>query len=150
MRTRYGEALLPTPIFGDSPLAAGLLVATPPALVAYSFGRQAGWGWLPAPPNLPALPSVPGASLSFADVKKFGVAGTVAYVITELAFWIVAFPVAAGALYQVGGGGCATAATRAGRKKKEERRKRNEERRTPPHRRHSVLDGPAYRIDVRT
>lgn len=36
----------------------------------------------------------------FADVKKYGVAGTVAYVITELAFWIVAFPVAANALYQ--------------------------------------------------
>jgi hypothetical protein len=33
-------------------------------------------------------------------VKKYGVAGTVAYVLTELAFWIVAFPVAATALYQ--------------------------------------------------
>jgi hypothetical protein len=34
------------------------------------------------------------------DVKKYGVAGTVAYVLTELAFWVVAFPVAAYALYQ--------------------------------------------------
>jgi len=39
-------------------------------------------------------------SLSMADVKKYGVSGTVAYVLTELAFWIVAFPVAAFALYQ--------------------------------------------------
>jgi hypothetical protein len=34
------------------------------------------------------------------DIKKYGVAGTVAYVLTELAFWIVAFPVAGTALYQ--------------------------------------------------
>ena len=34
------------------------------------------------------------------DVKKYGVAGTVAYVLTELAFWAVAFPVASTALYQ--------------------------------------------------
>eukprot|EP00536_Pseudo-nitzschia_multiseries_P000582 jgi/Psemu1/62719/estExt_Genemark1.C_70144 len=40
------------------------------------------------------------ASLSMADVKKYGVAGTLAYVLTELAFWIVAFPVAGFALYQ--------------------------------------------------
>jgi hypothetical protein len=38
-----------------------------------------------------------------ADVKKFGVAGTVAYVLTELAFWAVAFPVASTALYQTTG-----------------------------------------------
>jgi len=42
-------------------------------------------------------------SLSMDDVKKFGVAGTVAYVLTELAFWIVAFPVAGTALYQTTG-----------------------------------------------
>merc|ERR1712157_612460 len=40
------------------------------------------------------------SSLSMEDVKKYGVSGTVAYVLTELAFWIVAFPVAATALYQ--------------------------------------------------
>jgi len=39
-------------------------------------------------------------SLSMDDVKKYGVAGTVAYVLTELAFWVVAFPVAATALYK--------------------------------------------------
>jgi Protein of unknown function (DUF2499)/Protein of unknown function (DUF3593) len=42
-------------------------------------------------------------SLSMADIKKYGVAGTVAYVLTELAFWIVAFPVASTALYQTTG-----------------------------------------------
>ncbi|CAJ1958512.1 unnamed protein product [Cylindrotheca closterium] len=41
--------------------------------------------------------------LSMDDVKKFGVAGTVAYVLTELAFWIIAFPVAGTALYQTTG-----------------------------------------------
>ena len=34
--------------------------------------------------------------LSMADVKSFGLAGTVSYVITELAFWAVAFPLAFG------------------------------------------------------
>jgi hypothetical protein len=43
------------------------------------------------------------ANLSMSDVKKFGVAGTLAYVLTELAFWVVAFPVAATALYQSSG-----------------------------------------------
>jgi hypothetical protein len=37
------------------------------------------------------------------DVKKYGVAGTVAYVLTELAFWAVAFPVASAALYKTTG-----------------------------------------------
>ena len=32
--------------------------------------------------------------LSMDDVKKFGKTGTVAYVVTELAFWAVAFPLA--------------------------------------------------------
>ena len=38
-----------------------------------------------------------------ADVKKFGVSGTLAYVLTELALWAVAFPVASTALYQTTG-----------------------------------------------
>ncbi|KAL3943107.1 MAG: hypothetical protein SGBAC_002798 [Bacillariaceae sp.] len=42
-------------------------------------------------------------SLSMDDLKKYGVAGTLAYVLTELAFWIVAFPVAGTALYQTTG-----------------------------------------------
>merc|ERR1711862_984770 len=42
-------------------------------------------------------------SLSMDDIKKYGVAGTVSYVLTELAFWAVAFPVASTALYQTTG-----------------------------------------------
>ncbi|MBV5345563.1 MAG: hypothetical protein JZU63_08580, partial [Rhodoferax sp.] len=44
-----------------------------------------------------------GVGLSMADVKKFGVSGTVAYILTELAFWAVAFPVASTALYRTTG-----------------------------------------------
>ena len=44
-----------------------------------------------------------GNPLSMADVKKYGVAGTVAYVLTELAFWAVAFPVASTLFYQSAG-----------------------------------------------
>jgi len=39
------------------------------------------------------------SALSMADVKKYGLAGTVAYVLTELAFWAVAFPVASTLFY---------------------------------------------------
>lgn len=58
---------------------------------------------------LPIMPSFSGqnkniisksSGLSMADVKKYGVSGTVAYILTELAFWAVAFPVASTALYQ--------------------------------------------------
>jgi len=41
--------------------------------------------------------------ISFADVKKLGAAGTVSYVLTELAFWAVAFPFAAWSLYTTTG-----------------------------------------------
>ena len=36
-------------------------------------------------------------------MKKFGVSGTIAYVLTELAFWAVAFPVAAALFTQANG-----------------------------------------------
>jgi len=38
-----------------------------------------------------------------ADIKKYGISGTIAYVVTELVFWAVAFPVASAALYQTTG-----------------------------------------------
>jgi hypothetical protein len=41
--------------------------------------------------------------LSYDDVKKYGVAGTLAYIITELAFWAVAFPVASTSFYNLNG-----------------------------------------------
>ena len=43
------------------------------------------------------------AKLDMDMLKKYGVAGTVAYILTELAFWAVAFPVAAALLYQTTG-----------------------------------------------
>jgi hypothetical protein len=49
---------------------------------------------------LPSFGDAGKKGLTMADVKKYGVAGTVAYVLTELAFWVVAFPVAATALYK--------------------------------------------------
>ena len=44
-----------------------------------------------------------GAGLSYAAIKKLGVAGTLAYILTELAFWLVAFPLAATSYYQAFG-----------------------------------------------
>jgi hypothetical protein len=41
--------------------------------------------------------------LSMEEVKKFGLSGTLAYVLTELIFWTIAFPVASTALYQSSG-----------------------------------------------
>lgn len=41
--------------------------------------------------------------LSMEDVKKFGVSGTVAYILTELLFWTIAFPISSTALYQSSG-----------------------------------------------
>jgi hypothetical protein len=41
--------------------------------------------------------------LSMADIKKYGVAGTLAYILTELAFWAVAFPVASATFYNTAG-----------------------------------------------
>ena len=42
-------------------------------------------------------------NISYDDVKKYGTAGVVAYILTELAFWAIAFPVAAFALYSTAG-----------------------------------------------
>ena len=47
------------------------------------------------------LPS--GDGLSMDDIKKYGVAGTLAYILTELAFWVVAFPVASTTFYNTAG-----------------------------------------------
>ena len=41
--------------------------------------------------------------LSYDDVKKYGTAGVVAYILTELAFWAIAFPVAAATLFFTAG-----------------------------------------------
>lgn len=104
---KYGELGLDLP-FAPNPYAATAMILGIPAVTAYSYYRRSEieTGQKPSL-SLPAFnfggknadgSSTP--SLSMADIKKFGVAGTVAYVLTELAFWIVAFPVAASALYQ--------------------------------------------------
>lgn len=49
------------------------------------------------------LPGEGGQGLSMADIKKYGVAGTLAYILTELAFWVVAFPVASTTFYNTAG-----------------------------------------------
>ena len=40
---------------------------------------------------------------SYSDLKAIGVAGVVAYILTELAFWAVAFPVATASYYNLNG-----------------------------------------------
>ena len=47
-----------------------------------------------AGPAIDKAKDLAGDGLSMEDVKKYGVAGTIAYILTELAFWAVAFPVA--------------------------------------------------------
>merc|ERR1719326_1008196 len=49
------------------------------------------------------LPGGGGDGLSMEDIKKYGVAGTIAYILTELAFWAVAFPVASASFYNLNG-----------------------------------------------
>ena len=96
---KYGELALDLP-FEPNAAVALLMVLGIPAITAYQFYNrgQAGEG-----EEGSFSLSFGDNSLSMDDVKKYGVAGTVAYVLTELAFWIVAFPVAAYALYQTSG-----------------------------------------------
>ena len=92
---KYGELGLDLP-FEANGFAAVAIVAGIPAITAFNFynkgKNEGGEGF--------SMPSFGGEGLSMADVKKYGVSGTVAYVLTELAFWAVAFPVASTALYQ--------------------------------------------------
>jgi len=93
---KYGELGLDLPFEPNGPIALSMVLGIP-AITAYWYymlsgsklGGEEGFNF-----------SMGDSTLSMSDVKKYGVAGTVAYVLTELAFWIVAFPVAATALYQ--------------------------------------------------
>lgn len=104
---KYGELGLDLP-FTPNPAVATAMILGIPAITAYSFYSRSAEG---EKPTLSFLNLGSGSngendgkpSLSMADIKKYGVAGTVAYVLTELAFWIVAFPVAATAMYQSSG-----------------------------------------------
>jgi len=96
---KYGELALNLP-FEPNGFAAAAMILTPPAITAgvfYNKSKEEGGEGL-------SFPSFGGeASLSMTDVKKYGVAGTVAYVLTELAFWAVAFPVASTLYYNTAG-----------------------------------------------
>jgi len=102
---KYGELGLELP-FTPNGAAAIAIVSGIPALTAYNFYTkgQGGQGLQITSFELPSFGSGGDGDdkpqFSMDDVKKFGVAGTVAYVLTELAFWAVAFPVASTALYQ--------------------------------------------------
>jgi hypothetical protein len=88
--------------FSENGIAAGAIVFGIPSIVGYLYYNR-GKGETGEGFSLPSFGGKDGEGLSMADVKKFGVAGTVAYVLTELAFWAVAFPVASTALYQTTG-----------------------------------------------
>lgn len=106
--TKYGELALAPSLFqssGDAAsTAATFIIATPPLLVLsalVSSSPDIRQGSLPPLALGDAMGSVQG--LSFQDVKKYGAAGTVAYILTEFAFWAVAFPFAAWSLYSTTG-----------------------------------------------
>jgi hypothetical protein len=97
---KYGGLGLDVP-FNPNPAAALAIAISPVLLVSgYYYKRsEADGGSLPF--KLPFSEDLKG--ISMADVKTYGVAGTVAYILTELAFWAVAFPVASTLLYQTTG-----------------------------------------------
>lgn len=98
--TKYGELGIDLPFTPNAPVALAMVVGIP-AITVYQYYNLSEGNTGKNP--LAFLKSDKGdgkPGLSMADVKKYGVSGTVAYVLTELAFWIVAFPAAAYALYQ--------------------------------------------------
>jgi len=108
---KYGELAIDLPFTPNPPAALSIILGVP-ALTAYYFynkSQEAGeWDPMASLPkfSMPGQASKDGEeapALSMADIKKYGVSGTLAYVLTELAFWLVAFPVAAVALYKSSG-----------------------------------------------
>jgi len=97
---KYGSLGLDTPFEANGVVALAMVLGIPglTALSFYQRGNNASGA--EEAESKPFSFQLGDASLSMSDVKKYGVAGTLAYVLTELAFWIVAFPVAAFALYQ--------------------------------------------------
>ena len=90
---KYGELGLDLPFAPNGPVALAMVLGIP-AITGYYYYQKS------EDLREGGLNFMGDKSLSMSDVKKYGVAGTVAYVLTELAFWIVAFPAAAYALYQ--------------------------------------------------
>ena len=96
---KYGELGLDLP-FTPNPGVATAMILGIPALTTYVYYSKSEVNGEKPRFALPSFGNEDGPSLSMEDVKKYGKAGTVAYVLTELAFWIVAFPAASYALYQ--------------------------------------------------
>merc|ERR1711934_1142152 len=94
-------------------VAAAAMVLTPPVVVMGKMYLESQSGVIEGGDSVLAVASETGdendngdtstGKISMATVKKYGVSGTVAYVLTEVAFWAVAFPVAAAALYNTSG-----------------------------------------------
>jgi len=92
---KYGSLGVSLPFEPNGMIALAVVLGFP-ALTAYSYYQR---GNSVEGESNPFTFQLGDTGLSMSDVKKFGVAGTLAYVLTELAFWVVAFPVAAFALY---------------------------------------------------
>mmetsp|Transcript_7749 Transcript_7749/g.11099 ORF Transcript_7749/g.11099 Transcript_7749/m.11099 type:complete len:559 (-) Transcript_7749:44-1720(-) len=100
---KYGELGLDIPFEANGIIALAMVLGIP-GITAAAYINQSKQEGGELAISLPSFGSgEDGEGLSMADVKKFGVAGTVAYVLTELAFWAVAFPVASYALYNTSG-----------------------------------------------
>jgi hypothetical protein len=118
---KYGSLALDAP-FAHSPLVAAALLATPPLALTLQYAQRSGVGeaspaavmatgggpTMAAPTRGGGPPTRDGGDdddddadasgglklPSMADIKKFGLSGTIAYALTELAFWLVSLPVA--------------------------------------------------------
>jgi hypothetical protein len=93
---KYGSLGIDLPFEPNAAIGLAMVIGIP-GITAYQYYQRSG---SIGEESKPFSFSFGDTNLSMADVKKYGVSGTVAYVLTELAFWIVAFPVAAFALYQ--------------------------------------------------
>ncbi|KAL3909487.1 MAG: hypothetical protein SGILL_008069 [Bacillariaceae sp.] len=96
---KYGELGIDLPFEPNSAIALAMVIGIP-GITAFKYYKDSS---SEEGAENKELFSFGDTSLSMSDVKKYGVSGTVAYVLTELAFWIVAFPVAAFALYRTTG-----------------------------------------------
>eukprot|EP00667_Euglena_gracilis_P009031 EG_transcript_9161 len=92
---KYGSLQLDLP-FQATPAAAVAFAGLPLLLVAGHYWNRSSSG--DSPGNSQAAPS-----LTMADIKKFGIAGTVSYILTEVLFWVLALPGAAILLHETQG-----------------------------------------------
>ena len=99
----FADLFLPTVIAGVIGVVAGFRedgLGDAARAVGSSVSKAVG---TVAGPAIDKAKDLAGDGLSMEDVKKYGVAGTIAYILTELAFWAVAFPVASTTFYNTAG-----------------------------------------------